>query len=107
MSTEMRTVKIYISDQLAGRLLETDDRHYIFEYEPNYTGLPVSLTMPLSQRVFHFNSFPAFFDGLLPEGPQLEGLLKQRKLDRDDYLGQLIAVGKDMAGVVTVRENEP
>lgn len=107
MSTGMRAVNVYINDQLAGRLQETDDHQYIFEYEPNYTGLPVSLTLPLSQRVFHFNSFPAFFDGLLPEGPQLEGLLKQRKLDRDDYLGQLIAVGKDMAGVVTVRENEP
>jgi serine/threonine-protein kinase HipA len=48
--------------------------------------------------------YSPFFDGLLPEGVQLEGLLKIKKIDRKDYLSQLIAVGADMVGVVTVKE---
>jgi serine/threonine-protein kinase HipA len=100
----MRSVEVYIHQSLAGHLTKTNNGTYAFEYLPQYSGLPVSLTMPLTQRVYSFDSFPAFFDGLLPEGPQLEGLLKQRKLDRDDYLGQLIAVGEDMIGAITIKE---
>jgi serine/threonine-protein kinase HipA len=60
--------------------------------------------MPRNTKVFRFENFPPFFDGLLPEGIQLEGLLKINKIDRKDYLSQLIAVGGDMVGVVTVKE---
>jgi serine/threonine-protein kinase HipA len=40
----------------------------------------------------------------LPEGLLLEGLLRQRKIDKFEYLKQLIAVGNDLVGAVTVRE---
>ena len=60
--------------------------------------------MPKKDKVYKFDRFPPFFDGLLPEGIQLEGLLKIRKIDKNDYFSQLIAVGEDMVGVVTVKE---
>ncbi|MFW5877858.1 MAG: HipA N-terminal domain-containing protein, partial [bacterium] len=44
------------------------------------------------------------FEGLLPEGIQLEGLLKFNKIDRNDLFSQLMAVGDDMVGAVTVKE---
>ena len=34
----------------------------------------------------------------------LDGLLRQRKIDKDDYFSQLLAVGKDLVGAVTVEE---
>ena len=55
-------------------------------------------------RIYKFDKFPPFFDGLLPEGIQLEGLLKIRKIDKNDLLSQLIAVGEDLVGAVTVKE---
>ena len=60
--------------------------------------------MPVEQKEFEFNEFPPFFDGLLPEGIMLESLLKQKKIDKTDYFSQLIAVGADMVGAVTVEE---
>ena len=69
-----------------------------------YKGLVVSQTMPTKEKVYKFDIFPPFFDGLLPEGIQLEGLLKLKKIDKYDYFSQLIAVGNDMVGVVTVKE---
>lgn len=99
----MRTAEVFVNNILAGRLTETDDKKYVFEYDVAYSGTPVSLTMPLTQRVYHFDFFPPFFDGLLPEGPMLEGLLKQYKLDRDDYMGQLMAVGRDTVGAITIK----
>ena len=35
----------------------------------------------------------------------LEGLLRQRKLDRDDLFAQLMAVGEEVVGAVTVVED--
>jgi serine/threonine-protein kinase HipA len=100
----MRKAEIYIDQARAGMLYEEDNRRYRFEYEPDYSGYPVSLTMPLAERVYYFDTFPPFFEGLLPEGPQLEGLLRQRKIDRSDFMGQLLAVGQDVVGYVTIKE---
>jgi serine/threonine-protein kinase HipA len=41
---------------------------------------------------------------VLPEGVMLEALLKQRKIDRNDLFGQLVAVGEDLVGAVSVKE---
>lgn len=97
-----REALVYVHDRLAGRLRE-EPTGYAFVYEPNYDGPPVSLTLPVRDEAYRFDAFPPFFDGLLPEGMMLEALLRQRKLDRRDYLGQLLAVGEDVVGAVTVR----
>ena len=91
---------------LAGQLsrLQTGGG-YIFSYLPGYTGPPISQTMPVRNGTFEFDSFPPFFDGLLPEGFLLEALLRQKKLDRNDYFGQLLLVGADTVGAVTVRKH--
>ncbi|PKP49305.1 MAG: toxin HipA [Bacteroidetes bacterium HGW-Bacteroidetes-11] len=101
----MRKAKVFVSDKEAGVLYESElGKSYRFSYLANYAGLPVSLTMPTSQRIYEFNTFPPFFDGLLPEGYQLEGLLKTGKIDRNDMFSQLLAVGDDLVGNVTIKE---
>ena len=75
-----------------------------FFYLEEYKGESVSLTMPLSQREYTFNTFPPFFDGVLPEGMMLDALLRQQKIDRNDLFGQLVTVGRDLVGAVTVEE---
>jgi serine/threonine-protein kinase HipA len=77
-------------------------RRYRFEYAEGYRGPPVSLTMPVSRGPYEYARFPPFFDGVLPEGPQLESLLRLLKIDREDRLAQLVAVGGDLVGAVTV-----
>jgi serine/threonine-protein kinase HipA len=104
----MRQARVYVDKIIAGTLIEEiPNQQYEFRYFPDYNGEPISLSMPVEIRVYAFDSFPPFFDGLLPEGIQLEGLLKQRKLDRNDYFAQLMAVGADLVGVVTVEEETP
>jgi len=92
----------------AGMLHEIEaGKKYQFTYFEKYIGPSVALTMPTDEKEFIFDRFPPFFDGLLPEGPLLEGLLRQRKIDKFDYFSQLIAVGNDLVGAVTVqRKNE-
>lgn len=75
---------------------------YRFSYDPGYAGPPISLTMPVQDKVFEFDRFPPFFDGLLPEGEMLKALLQQAKLDVKDYMSQLLAVGAELVGAVTI-----
>ena len=99
----MRSLRVFYKGQLAGRLIQ-EGKKYIFEYEPGYHQEPISLTLPVGFKRFEFDIFPPFFDGLLPEGYQLEALLRQAKLDRQDYMGQLAFSGKDPCGAVSCEE---
>jgi len=58
--------------------------------------------MPVRPEPYQFDKFPPFFEGLLPEGRQLEALLRSNKLDRNDLMGQLLAVGEDVVGSVQI-----
>ncbi len=103
----MRRAKIFVGGVWAGVLEEQERaKKYHFRYNGDYQGKPVSLTMPVEKREFSYDTFPPFFDGVLPEGPLLEALLKQAKIDRGDLFGQLLAVGGDLVGNVTVTEDE-
>ena len=101
----MRKVKVYVKGVQAGILTELKQgKEYVFEYLDGYNGHEISRTMQTKEKVYKFDRFPPFFEGLLPEGIQLEGLLKIKKIDKYDYFSKLIAVGYDMVGVVTVKE---
>jgi serine/threonine-protein kinase HipA len=101
----MRKARVYNFGIPAGELIEIDrGKKYRFIYFEDYNGPPVSLTMPTKQREYEFNEFPPFFDGLLPEGVQLEALIRQMKIDKHDFFTQLTHVGKDLVGSVTVEE---
>ena len=100
----MRRATVFVHGEPAGVLEEHGPTRFVFRYLDTYDGAPVSLTMPVSHREFRFDGFPPFFEGLLPEGEMLDGLLRQRKLDRGDLFGHLAAVGGDVVGAVTIVE---
>lgn len=102
----MQIADVFFQDMLAGQLTRLETKNeFRFTYSPDYTGPPISQTMPVRNGSFEFDGFPPFFDGLLPEGFQLEALLRQKKLDRNDCFGQLLLVGADTVGAVSVREH--
>ena len=99
----MRKALVFVHGVPAAVLKELDrGRRYRLTYSDDYRGPAVSLTMPVRLEPYEFDGFPPFFDGLLPEGVQLEALLLRAKLDADDHLAQLITVGADLVGAVTV-----
>ncbi len=99
----MRKAKIYNFDIPCGVLEEViPGKQYTFRYIENYSGAPVSLTMPVANKEYTFDEFPPFFDGLLPEGFNLEAMCRRLKIDKDDAFGQLRVSGKDVVGSVSV-----
>lgn len=97
-----RRAAIYQQGTFAGILEESGSAAWHFTYDADYTGLPVSLNLPVRPEPYEFDCFPSLFDGLLPEGLQLEALLRSRKIDRSDAFSQLLAVGADLVGSLTV-----
>ncbi len=91
------------SGELAGYLQEERDGQWLFIYEDSYEGLPVSLTLPVRKEAYKFRKFPPVFEGLLPEGPQLEALLRKHKIDHHDAFAQLVTVGEDLVGSLSIR----
>lgn len=99
-----RHAAIHQHGRLAGTLRASGTDSWAFTYAGGYAGPPVSLTLPVRAEPYKFAGFPAFLEGLLPEGPQLEALLRKHKIDRHDAFRQLVTVGGDMIGSLTVRE---
>lgn len=103
----MRRADVFVHDLRAGILEEIErGAAYRFTYLSDYNGPPVSLTIPVRPAPYDYENIPGFFEGLLPEGYNLEILLRTRKIDRHDLFSQLLAVGMDMVGAVTVQAIE-
>jgi serine/threonine-protein kinase HipA len=88
----------------AGYLIEVAAAAWRFTYMPGYAGPPVSLALPVREEPWLFADFPPFLEGLLPEGPQLESILRKYKIDRGDCFRQLMVVGQDVVGSLTIEE---
>ncbi len=103
----MRKAKVYNFGKFSGELIEVEKgKKYKFIYADDYDGQPVSLTLPLTKKEYEFETFPPFFEGLLPEGMQLEALIRQTKTDRNDFFSILMITGQDLVGSVTVEKEE-
>jgi serine/threonine-protein kinase HipA len=99
----LRCAEVFQAGTRAGDLQELPKGGCQFAYLEDYTGTPVSLTLPVRREPYVFAGFPPVFDGLLPEGPQLEALLRMHKIDRSDAFAQLVTVGSDLVGSLSVR----
>lgn len=98
----MRRAEVRVHGRRAGELQELPEGRFQFLYDPEYQGPPISLTMPRRREAYIFESFPPFFDGLLPEGMMLEAMLLELKIDRNDAFSQICALGADLVGAVEV-----
>ena len=104
----MRKAKVYMHNELAGYLTESEEG-YSFVYDTKYlTGAlakPVSLTLPLQDKPHVSRTMIPFFDGLIPEGWLLEIAEKNWKLNARDRMGLLLACCRDCVGAVSIEED--
>jgi serine/threonine-protein kinase HipA len=100
----MRKAEVHQQGMLAGILEELDQNRYRFSYAPGYRGQPISLALPIREAPYEFDKFPPVFEGLLPEGLALDAMLRQYKIDKKDLFKQLVTVGEDVVGSLTIKE---
>ncbi|WP_417200025.1 HipA N-terminal domain-containing protein [Bizionia sp.] len=103
----MRQGAIWINNQQAGILKETDDG-YFFSYDAAYLNTdnawPIALSLPLQVEVYQSEYLFPFFDGLIPEGWLLEIAHKNWKLNPRDRMGLLLTTCRDCIGNISIRE---
>lgn len=88
----------------AGFLVRDEAEAVTFFYDPDYLdagGLPLSMSLPLTDRDFGDVETRAFFDNLLPENNQLDRVMARYALPRTDVVGLLSHLGADCAGAVS------
>jgi len=102
-----RTAYIYIRDDFAGILSETDEG-YAFTYDKEYlnkdNAMAVSLTLPLQNTNYTSKTLFSFFDGLIPEGWLLNVVTRNWKIPTSDRFGVLLVACKDPIGNVSIME---
>jgi len=80
------------------------EKTYEFHYLVGYEGIAISLAMPVKDGPYIFLKVSHRFLTVLPEVYMPESLLKRCKIDLTDYFSQLVTVGANMVGSVTVKE---
>ena len=100
----MRQCKVFVNDQEAGVLQETDDRHYVFTYIKGYSGPQVCLEMPIKQEPYHADTLFPYFFNMLSEGVNRQLQSSLLHIDENDDFGILLATAQyDTIGAVTVK----
>ena len=101
----MKRAEVYYKNSLAGILAETDAGYefcYIKDYLEGKNTVPVSLTLPLTDKPYHSNVLFPFFDGLIPEGWLLDVALRNTDISYLDRMSLLLLCCKDCIGTVSV-----
>ncbi len=106
MVAEYRKGTVYIQNNCAGSIAETDEGYafsYCSEYLRKEKAPSVSLTLPLRDDEYRSTILFPFFDGLIPEGWLLEVVSRNWKIDSKDRFGLLLSACKDCIGDVSIR----
>ena len=109
MKNIFRTAYVYVYNNFAGTLCETDEG-YSFSYDENYMAqgdnYPVSLTLPIRKEPYISKTLFSFFDGLIPEGWLLEVVSRNWKINLKDRFALLVVACVDAIGIVSIRKDK-
>lgn len=103
----MKSGKVFFGDFFAGIITEDSDGYH-FQYDSNYLSSenpePISLTLPISDKIYSDKNLFPFFDGLIPEGWLLDIAQKNWKVNPRDRMEILLKTCHDCIGAVSIQE---
>ena len=100
-------LNVYITGQLAGFLYQHGNGSRSFRYLPDYAGLPLSLSMPISNRAYATREVDAYFMGLLPDEEHVRRVAGRRfGASANNPFALLAHMGLDCPGAVQVCKPE-
>jgi len=100
-----RKAIVLFNNEEAG-IIEELNNGYRFIYNKEFLKkqIPISFSLPLTEKPYENPKLFPFFLGLLPEGWYLELVCAKLKIDRNDHFGLLLATCKETIGAVTIKE---
>ena len=94
-----RQVTVFLYGKKIGHLRQ-DKQGFTFEYIDGYQGVPLSLSFPIRQKIFHSPFLFPYFASLAPEGWLKRRFGELQKIDEKDLFGILISNGENLLGAV-------
>ncbi len=102
----MRQGNVYYKKTIAGKIIETSEGEYIFQYDEAYIKIHptkfITFSMPVRTAPYKDNQLFPFFEGLIPEGWLLDIATKNWKIKPNDRMGLLLACCQNCIGAVSV-----
>ena len=104
----MRQALVFSNKILAGTLTETNDRHYVFQYDEDYLlgadCRAISLSFPKRKEAYVSKDLFPFFFNMLSEGSNKALQCRTLKIDEADVFGLLLATAMhDTIGAITIQ----
>lgn len=105
----MRQAQVLANQIVAGLLTETDDGHYIFQYDDAYLldpkCRPIALSFPKRKEGYMADELFPFFFNMLSEGANKAIQCRTLKIDENDSFGLLLATAHhDTIGAITIKK---
>lgn len=95
----MRQATIYNNNEVAGTLIETDERNYEFSYSDDYFNNKlkpaISLTLPKTNQYYKSEVLFPFFFNMISEGENKKLQSIVLKIDENDDFGFLLKTAND------------
>ena len=106
-----RTLEVHLDDKLAGIVTQRTGGNFRFEYAPDYaiepTSIPLSFSMPLTQRTHGTRAIANWMWGLLPDNEVTLSRWAQRyRVSARNPFALLAAIGEDCPGAVQLAPPE-
>ena len=100
-----RALDIYVGTSLVGRYTRAPSAATSFRYAPQWLeaerAFPISLSLPLSDRVWSGDEANAYFDGLLPDDQAVrEKIASRESADSAGTFDLLAVIGRDCVGAL-------
>jgi len=100
-----RVLDVYVGSSKVGRYSREPSGATLFRYDPEWLSseraFPVSLSMPLSDRVWSGESAISYFDGLLPDDRTVrEKLAAHEQAESAGIFDLLAVIGRDCVGAL-------
>ncbi len=93
-----------------GKLIRSGGGRARFCYREDYLAMdgavPVSVSLPLQKKPFDEEKTKIFFEGLLPEGFTRRSVAAGLRVNENDYISILAALGNECLGALRVTDEE-
>ena len=101
----VRSGKVFLYGEFIG-LLREDHRGFHFAYNPDYQGIPLSLSFPIEKSPFYSDTLFPYFASLVPEGWLKHKYAFHQRIDESDMFRFLLNNGENMLGAVQIQEEK-
>lgn len=107
MTDKIKRLHVLLNTRHIGLLEESPDGRHSFTYDPDYQGMPLSLSMPLRPEPWTGTPVEAYIDGVLPDDrEQRQRIGRLYGVNPRNPFSLLTAIGLDCAGAVQFLSNE-